>query len=166
MPAERRYFRPAIQHIHTYPDDVLKRAAEPVRTIDGKLVALLEDMAETMYAAPGIGLAAPQVGLGQRVIVLDCDAAEERAEHRGRGLMKLVNPEIVEREGSHRVGGGLPLGARLHRRGDARALACSCAPGRPTRRKIEIEAEELLAVALQHEIDHLDGKLFLDRSRA
>src|SRR5262244_2159580 len=88
-----------MQTIYKYPDNVLKRVAKPVRTIDGTLVAFLDQMAKTMYAAPGVGLAAPQVGLAERAIVLDCDSAEERKEGGGRGLLKLVNPEIVESDG-------------------------------------------------------------------
>ena len=75
-----------MQQIHRYPDDILKLVAAPVRDIDGKLMAFLDEMAQTMYAAPGVGLAAPQVGLSERAIVLDCDSAEERAERRGRGV--------------------------------------------------------------------------------
>jgi peptide deformylase len=89
-----------MQRIYKYPAEVLKRVAKPVRTIDGTLVALLDEMAKTMYAAPGVGLAAPQVGLSERAIVLDCDSAEERAEGNGRGLLRLINPEIVEAEGT------------------------------------------------------------------
>ena len=89
-----------MQRIFTFPDDILKQVAAPVRAIDGTLAAFLDEMAQTMYAAPGVGLAAPQVGLSERAIVLDCDSAEERAEGRGRGLLRLINPEIVEAEGS------------------------------------------------------------------
>src|SRR5437588_4629245 len=88
-----------MQHIYKFPDDILKQVAAPVSAIDGKLAAFLDEMAKTMYAAPGVGLAAPQVGLSERAIVLDCDSSEERAEHRGHGLLKLINPEIVESEG-------------------------------------------------------------------
>jgi len=74
-----------MQQIYTYPDEILKRVAAPVRSLDGKLVTFLDAMVKTMYAAPGVGLAAPQVGLSERAIVLDCDSADERAEGRGRG---------------------------------------------------------------------------------
>jgi len=87
----------AIREIHTFPDVVLKRPATDVANIDGAVATLVEDMAETMYAAPGIGLAAPQVGVGQRIIVLD---VPREGEDQGRRLMKLINPEIVERDGS------------------------------------------------------------------
>jgi peptide deformylase len=151
-----------MQHIYRYPDEVLKRVAEPVRTIDGKLVAFLDEMATTMYAAPGVGLAAPQVGLSERAIVLDCDSPEERAEHRGRGLLKLVNPEILAAEGSLVWEEGclsvVDFTAEVRRA--ARVLVRAFTP---EEKEVRIEAEGLLAVALQHEIDHLEGKLFIDR---
>ncbi|MET0154099.1 MAG: peptide deformylase [Candidatus Binatia bacterium] len=151
-----------MQHIYRYPDEVLKRVAEPVRTIDGKLVAFFDEMATTMYAAPGVGLAAPQVGLSERAIVLDCDSPEERAEHRGRGLLKLVNPEILAAEGSLVWEEGclsvVDFTAEVRRA--ARVLVRAFTP---EEKEVRIEAEGLLAVALQHEIDHLEGKLFIDR---
>jgi peptide deformylase len=151
-----------MQHIYRYPDEVLKRVAEPVRTIDGKLVAFLDEMATTMYAAPGVGLAAPQVGLSERAIVLDCDSPEARAEHRGRGLLKLVNPEILAAEGSLVWEEGclsvVDFTAEVRRA--ARVLVRAFTP---EEKEVRIEAEGLLAVALQHEIDHLEGKLFIDR---
>jgi peptide deformylase len=151
-----------MQQIHRYPDEILKLVAAPVRNLDGKIVAFLDEMAQTMYAAPGVGLAAPQVGLSERAIVLDCDSAEERAEQRGRGLLKLVNPEIVATEGSLVWEEGclsvVDFTAEVKR--SARVLVRAFTP---EEKEIRIEAEGLLAVALQHEIDHLDGKLFIDR---
>ncbi len=151
-----------MQHIYRYPDEVLKRVADPVRNIDGKLVAFLDEMATTMYAAPGVGLAAPQVGLSERAIVLDCDSAEERAEHRGRGLLKLVNPEILAAEGSLVWEEGclsvVDFTAEVTRA--ARVLVRAFTP---EQKEMRIEAEGFLAIALQHEIDHLEGKLFIDR---
>ena len=148
--------------IRKFPDDVLKEKAEPVGNIDGKLVHFLDDMAETMYAAPGVGLAAPQVGLSERVIVLDCDSEEDRKERRGRGLLKLVNPEVVEEEGKIVWEEGclsvVDFTADVNR--SARVLVRAWTPDE---KEIRLEAEGLLAVALQHEIDHLDGKLFIDR---
>jgi peptide deformylase len=151
-----------MQQIHRYPDEILKLVAAPVRNLDGKLMAFLDEMAQTMYSAPGVGLAAPQVGLSERAIVLDCDSAEERAERRGRGLLKLVNPEIVSAEGALVWEEGclsvLDFTAEVKRA--ARVLVRAFTP---EEKEIRIEAEGLLAVALQHEIDHLDGKLFIDR---
>jgi len=151
-----------MQHIFQFPDDILKVVAEPVRQIDGRLVSFLDEMATTMYAAPGVGLAAPQVGLSERAIVLDCDSQEEREEGRGRGLLKLINPEIVESEGSIVWEEGclsvVDFTAEVKRASRVLVRAFT-----PDEKELRIEAEGLLAVALQHEIDHLDGKLFIDR---
>ncbi len=151
-----------MQTIYKYPDDVLKQVAKPVRAIDGTLVAFLDQMAKTMYTAPGVGLAAPQVGVSERAIVLDCDSAEERAEGRGRGLLQLINPEIVEAEGAILWEEGclsvVDFTAEVKRAAHVLVRAFT-----PEEKELRIEAEGLLAVALQHEIDHLDGKLFIDR---
>lgn len=151
-----------MRHIYKFPDDILKQVAIPVERIDGKLVEFLDEMARTMYAAPGVGLAAPQVGLSERAVVLDCDSAEERNEGRGRGLLKLINPEIIAAEGAIRWEEGclsvVDFTAEVERA--ARVLVRAFTPDQ---KEIRIEGEGLLAVALQHEIDHLDGKLFIDR---
>ena len=151
-----------MQRIFTFPDDILKHVAAPVRSIDGTLTAFLDEMAQTMYAAPGVGLAAPQVGLSERAIVLDCDSAEERAEGHGRGLLKLINPEIIEVEGSILWEEGclsvIDFTAEVKRASRVLVRAFT-----PEQKEVRLEAEGLLAVALQHEIDHLDGKLFIDR---
>lgn len=151
-----------VRKILQYPEPVLKQVAEPVRDIDGRLVETLDDMAETMYAAPGVGLAAPQIGLSERAVVLDCDSEEDRKDGKGRGLMKLLNPEIVESEGKILWEEGclsvIDFSAEVSRA--ARVLVRAWTPDQ---KEIEIEAEGLLAVAFQHEIDHLNGKLFLDR---
>ena len=149
----------AIREIHTYPDRVLKHRATDVTDIDGLVASLLEDMAETMYAAPGIGLAAPQVGVGQRIIVLD---VPREGEEPGKRLMKLINPEIVERDGSIVWEEGC-LSVPDYTAPVTRAKRILLRAWTPDQQEVQIEAEDLLAVALQHEIDHLDGKLFLDR---
>ena len=149
----------ALRPILQYPAPALKQPAATVANIGGDVVQLVEDMTETMYAAPGVGLAAPQVGVGQRVIVLDVRSADDAP---GRQLLKLINPVIAEREGEIVWEEGclsvpdLTAPIKRARRILVRAWT-------PDEKEIEIEAEELLAVALQHEIDHLDGKLFLDR---
>lgn len=151
-----------IQRIFRFPDPRLKQPAVPVASIDGRLAEVIRDMAETMYAAPGVGLAAPQVGLAERVIVLDCDSEEEREQKKGRGLLRLINPEIVSAEGSIVWEEGclsvVDYTAEVNRA--ARVLVRAFTP---EEKEVRIEAEGLLAVALQHEIDHLDGKLFIDR---
>src|SRR5919204_3470073 len=151
--------RMALRQILEYPNPLLKKRAAPVATIGGEVITLIEDMAETMYAAPGVGLAATQVGAGQRVIVLDVHGEDEPP---GKRLLKLINPEIAEREGEVMWEEGclsvpgLTAPVKRARRVLVRAWT-------PEEREVQVEAEELLAVALQHEIDHLDGRLFIDR---
>jgi peptide deformylase len=141
---------------------VLKQRAAEIRNIDSRIIKFLDDMAETMYAAPGVGLAAPQVGLSERAIVLDCDSDEDRETGRARGLLKLVNPEIVESEGSIVWEEGC-LSVVDFTSEVTRAAHILLQAYDPEQKEVRIEAEGLLAVALQHEIDHLDGKLFIDR---
>jgi peptide deformylase len=149
----------ALRPILQYPTPALTKAAAPVANIGGAVVQLIQDMAETMYAAPGVGLAAPQVGVSQRVIVLDVHTDDEQP---GTRLLKLINPEIAEREGEVVWEEGclsvpdLTAPVKRARRILVRAWT-------PDEKEIQVEAEELFAVVLQHEIDHLDGKLFLDR---
>jgi peptide deformylase len=149
----------AVLRIRTFPDDVLKRPAPPVERIDGALAALAADMAETMYDAPGIGLAAPQVGESVRLIVLDVRKPDEPS---GKNLLKLVNPVVAERDGEIVFEEGC-LSVPDFTADVARARRILLRAWTLEQKEIEIEADELLAVALQHEIDHLDGKLFLDR---
>ena len=147
----------ALLRIRKFPDDALKRPARPVENINGDLNSLVDSMAQTMYAAPGVGLAAPQVGESKRIIVLDTDHQEP-----GKHLLKLINPRVVEAEGKIIWEEGclsvIDYSAEVERAAKVLVRAWT-----PEQKEIEIEAEELLAVALQHEIDHLDGKLFIDR---
>lgn len=147
----------ALLKILKYPEAVLKERAMPVENIDGKLAALLDSMAQTMYAAPGVGLAAPQIGESRRMIVLDTDH-----EDPGKHLLKLINPEIVESHGSIVWEEGclsvVDFTAEVKRAKQVLVRAWT-----PDQKEIQIEADELLAVALQHEIDHLEGRLFIDR---
>ena len=136
---------------------MLKQVAAEVPNIDGALVGTIDDMVETMYAAPGVGLAAPQIGLSQRVIVLDVDQ-----ENKGKRLLKLVNPVIAESEGEIVWEEGC-LSVRDYVAEVRRAARVLVRAYTPAGSEVEIEGADLLAVALQHEIDHLDGKLFLDR---
>ncbi len=145
-----------IRRILTYPDPVLKKVAAEVPTIDGGLVQAIDDMVETMYAAPGVGLAAPQIGLSERVIVLDIDQ-----ENRGKRLLRIVNPVIAEAEGEIVWEEGC-LSVRDYSAEVKRAERVLVRGWTPDEKEIAIEGRGLLAVALQHEIDHLDGKLFLD----
>jgi peptide deformylase len=147
----------ALLRIRTYPDPVLKETAREVTDIDGRLNALVESMVQTMYAAPGIGLAAPQVGESRRVLVVDIDH-----QNPGKRLLKLVNPEIIETRGSVTWEEGclsvVDYNAEVKRAAEVLVRAYT-----PDQKEIEIEADGLLAVVLQHEIDHLAGKLFIDR---
>jgi len=147
----------ALRKILAYPASELKQPAHLVRNIDGSINELVTDLVESMYAAPGVGLAATQVGAPQRVIVLDVDH-----EHPGANLIKLINPVIVEREGSIVWEEGC-LSVVDYTAEVTRAKRVLVKGWTPDEKEIEIEGEHLLAVALQHEIDHLDGKLFIDR---
>src|SRR5271163_3537356 len=147
----------ALLRIRKFPDTSLKEAAAPVENIDGSLSGFVDSMVQTMYAAPGVGLAATQVGDSRRIVVLDTDH-----EHLGKHLLKLINPQVVEAEGSITWEEGclsvIDFNADVERARRVLVRAWT-----PDQQEIEIEAEDLLAVALQHEIDHLDGKLFIDR---
>ncbi len=147
----------AILEILKYPDPRLKKVALPVRDFSAKTVQLVSDMLDTMYAAPGVGLAAPQVGVSQRVVVLDTDH-----ENPGKQVLKLINPVITHAEGEVIWEEGclsvVEFTADVKRAAQVQVKAFD-----EHEREIKIEADGLLAVALQHEIDHLDGKLFIDR---
>jgi len=147
----------AILEIQTYPESVLKEKALPVTKITEDIQRLIDDMAATMYNAPGIGLAANQVGALQRVIIFDITPKNE-----GRKLNVLINPEIIAAEGTQ-VYQEACLSV-LDYAADVRRKARVLATGLDRNGKeVRIEAEDLLAVVLQHEIDHLDGILFIDR---
>ncbi|HMO18322.1 MAG TPA: peptide deformylase [Oligoflexia bacterium] len=146
--------------IKIYPDPVLRQKAEPVIDITDKLVGLLEDMTETMYQAPGIGLAAPQVGISTRACVVDVGSDENSG--RVSRLYKLINPEIVKKEGKTKYEEGCLSIPGIHEfveRAEWIRVNALNEKGNP----VEIEADGLLAICLQHEIDHLDGILFPDR---
>jgi len=145
------------RNILVYPDPFLARKAAPVTAVDDRVRTLIRDMFETMYAAEGVGLAAPQVGVGKRVIVVDVTPVDETI-----APMALVNPEIVDRKGSvlgeegclsvPGVQGEVPRAETVVVRGLDEQ-------GNP----VHLQAEGILSRALQHEIDHLDGVLFIDR---
>jgi len=147
----------AVLEIRKYPDKVLKQKTSPVTTLDGDLQELIDDMIETMYAAPGVGLAAPQVGVSKRLAVIDISTKEADVP-----LLVLINPVFLRREGSIEFEEGcLSIPEYTAKIGRAEKVVV-----RSTDRKgkeMEIEAEGLLAIALQHEIDHLDGLLLIDR---
>jgi peptide deformylase len=147
----------AILEILKYPDPRLQKVAAAVKNISAETAQLINDMLETMYAAPGVGLAAPQVGASQRIVVMDVDH-----ENPHKTVYKLINPvitraegEIVWEEGCLSV---VDFTAEVRRAAQVEVVALD-----EHEKEFKIEAEGLLAVALQHEIDHLDGKLFIDR---
>ncbi len=143
--------------IYTYPDSVLRARAEPVENIDGDIQKLIDGMGETMYGAPGIGLAANQVGEKIRILVYDLSPRDQ-----GRNLCVLINPEIVLAEGDivHEESclSVIDFAAEVKRNARVKVRGVD-RDGNP----VDIEAEDLLAICLQHEIDHLNGYLFIDR---
>ncbi|HEY7607950.1 MAG TPA: peptide deformylase [Alphaproteobacteria bacterium] len=151
----------ALMPILTAPDPRLKKKAKPVEKVDDGVRRLMADMLETMYAAPGIGLAAPQVGVGKRVLVLDL-----AREGEPKAPMKLANPEIVwvsEDDNTYEEG---CLSVPEHYAEVVRPRAVKVRYLDQTGAERLIEAEGLLATCLQHEIDHLDGILFIDHLSA
>ena len=139
-----------------YPEPVLAKKAEPVLEVNDSIKKLAADMAETMYDAPGVGLAAPQVGISQRLIVLDC-AGKDESPH----LIAAVNPEIVEAEGEcFEEEGCLSVPAFYAK--VKRSVSVRVRFRDLENQQVEMETDGLLAIAFQHEIDHLDGILFVD----
>jgi peptide deformylase len=145
----------ALRNIRLEGDEILRKISKPVKKIDEKIITLLDDMAETMYAANGVGLAAPQIGVLKKVVVVDI--SEDKNE-----VIELINPEILEAEGSQ-----------------INIEGCLSIPGkngyveRPERMKLktldrrgnelELEVEGTLAIVFSHEIDHLNGVLYTDK---
>jgi peptide deformylase len=148
-----------IRPIVKYGDEILHRPAERVDAMTPELQVLIDDMIDTMYAAPGVGLAAPQVGVALRIFVVDISVGR-----RAEDLLVFVNPEFVEREGM-----------QLEEEGCLSVPGFTATVARPARAVVKgldrqgneriVEGRELLARALQHEMDHLDGTLFVNRLR-
>lgn len=147
----------AVLEIRKYPDEVLRQRAEPVKEINKGILKLIDDMIETMYAAPGVGLAAPQVGVSLRVIVIDISMREK-----GSGLITIINPEVLYFEGEVDEEEGC-LSVPDYRAQVKRSEMITVRGLDREGRVVEIEGKELLARALQHEIDHLNGTLIIDR---
>lgn len=144
----------ALLPILEYPDPRLKKVAAPVTSFTPELVKLVRDMAETMYAAPGVGLAATQVDVHRRVIVIDVSETKD-------DLLVLVNPEIVEAEGEAECEEGC-LSVPGYFDKVTRAARITVRARNERGEPIERTAEGLLAVCIQHEMDHLIGKMFVD----
>ena len=148
-----------IRPILKFGDQPLQQPAAEVREVTADIQRLIDDMVETMYAAPGIGLAAPQIGAALRIFVIDLSLG-----HKAEDLMVFVNPTFVEREGM-----------QLEEEGCLSVPGFNATVARPQRAVVKgldrdgqervVEGTDLLARAFQHEMDHLDGLLFLDRVR-
>lgn len=137
-----------------FPDPRLRQKAMAVTTVDDSIRRLIDDMFETMYAAPGIGLAATQVNVHKRIVVIDI------SEEKNQPLV-LINPTILERDGEEEMEEGclsVPGFAEMVRRADWIRVSALDRRGNP----FELSTDGLLAVCIQHELDHLDGKLFVD----
>ncbi|MBN2058075.1 MAG: peptide deformylase [Candidatus Saganbacteria bacterium] len=138
--------------IYRFPEPILRKTAKPVGKVTPRIIKLIDDMVETMHAAPGVGLAAPQVGESIRVIVADV----------GAGALAIVNPEIVSKSGSQTITEGclsLPgVEAPIERAAKVKVKGLD-----RDGQAVVVEAVGLLSTVLQHEIDHLDGYVFIDR---
>ena len=147
----------AIRTILHYPDPRLRQKAQPVNQVTPEIQRLIEDMAETMYAAPGVGLAATQIGEAHRIFIVDIAAEDEPSN-----LMVFINPEIVKTDGTQTEPEGclsFPGVTEDVKRAANVSIRAVDSKGKP----FELEADGLLAVAVQHELDHLDGVLMIDR---
>ncbi|MBU0592716.1 MAG: peptide deformylase [Pseudomonadota bacterium] len=144
----------ALLSILHYPDQRLHTIASPVKEVNAEIRRLIDDMAQTMYAAPGIGLAATQVNVHKQVIVVDISESHDK-------LMALINPRIIDREGiEEREEGCLSVPGIYEKvtRAERIAVEALDRSGKP----FTLNAEGLLAVCIQHEIDHLQGKVFVE----
>ncbi|WP_298837393.1 peptide deformylase [Clostridium sp.] len=143
----------ATRTIRIYGDELLRKKSRVVDEVNQRILLLIKDMKETMYVSNGIGLAAPQVGILKRIVVIDI----------GEGLIALINPKIVKREGSQIASEGC-LSIPGTQKNVDRPEKVSVSALNEMGEKIVIEGEGLLARALCHEIDHLDGILFIDKA--
>lgn len=147
----------AIRNILVYPDPRLREVAQPVRQVDDEIRTLIDDMAETMYDAPGVGLAAPQVGVSLRIFVIDVAGDDEPSDFR-----VYVNPEILALDGTQTWNEGClsfpGISEEVKRAAHVRVRALGL-----DGQLFEHDAEGLLAVAIQHENDHLNGVLMVDK---
>lgn len=144
----------ALRTILHYPDERLRRKAIPVAEVNDEIRRLVDDMADTMYQAPGIGLAAVQVDEPWRIVVIDLSETRDQ-------LQVFINPEILSREGEQEREEGC-LSVPGYYESVARAKHIRVRALNRDGQPFEIEADEMLATCLQHEIDHLEGKVFVD----
>lgn len=154
----------AVLNIVKYPEKSLNRPSVPVEGIDDEIKALIEDMGQTMFHDAGVGLAAPQVGVNKRVLVYDSHATDPEKENETQEFTALINPEIISKSSDTFISESegclsvvdLRADVKRHVRVTVRALNLEG-------KKLEFDADGLMAVIMQHEIDHLDGILFIDR---
>ncbi len=146
----------AVVEIKKFPDPVLKKQAKAVAEIDGRIAGLLNNMVDTMYTANGIGLAAPQVGVLERAIVVDTDTSD-----RGRKLVKIINPEVVEASGEITIEEGC-LSVVNFTAEITRPRKILVKGWTVDQQEVSLEFEDIDAVCIQHEIDHLEGTLLVD----
>lgn len=144
----------AVLTILRYPDSRLYKKAEPVREVNAEIRQLVANMADTMYAAPGVGLAATQVDIHKRVIIIDVSEKRDK-------LQIFINPVIVYRDGSQSCDEGCLSLPGIYEPVD-RALRVTVNALSLTGEAFTLEADNLLAVCIQHEMDHLDGKIFVE----
>jgi len=152
----------ALREIRKYPDPVLRKKTACIEHVDDSLNGLIEDMVETMRAAPGVGLAANQVGEPVQLAVIDLGVQDEDESENPHDLLVIINPEVLSLEGSVVEDEGclsIPEYSEKVKRAAKIRVRAQDRTGKP----FEIEAEGLLAKALQHEIDHLNGLLYIDR---
>lgn len=152
-----------LRQITTLPDPVLRRKARPVTRFDAELQTLVDDMIETMRAAPGVGLAAPQVGVSERVIVVEY-AENDEQEDAPKKLYVLVNPEIKTASEEFEMGIEGCLSVPGWQGDVERALALTVKGQTRRGQPVKVKAKGWLARIFQHEIDHLDGVVFTDRA--
>lgn len=147
-----------ILDVLTFPDKFLKQTAKPVENIDGALQEIIDNMADTMYDAPGVGLAAVQVGIDQSMLIYDISQPDIH-----RALNVLINPRIVDSEGEVLSENEGCLSVPDYRADVKRATSILVEAYDRNERPVRFEAHDFLAIVLQHEIDHLNGTLFIDR---
>jgi peptide deformylase len=147
----------SLKDILIYPEKRLRKKSQTVEKIDKKIQKLLDDLADTMYNAPGVGLAAPQIGENVRVLVVDISTKEEE-----NSLLELINPAITDSSGTQKSEEGC-LSVPGFYGNITRKKKITVEAVNRDGEKIKFEAEEILSRVLQHEIDHLDGILFFDK---
>ena len=148
--------------LYEYPEPVLKKKAQKVEQVDADIQKLLDDMLETMYASAGVGLAAPQVGVSKRIVVIDVEQEDDNENKSGNPLF-LVNPEIIWRSEDKVCGEEGCLSVPKQRAEVERNAEVKVRYLDYDGKEQEMFGDGLLAICLQHELDHLDGVLYIDR---